>query len=233
MRSIQLIPSLALGLVFALTTAVGCDSKTDEKKAADGKDAKKDGKDAKKPDAKTGDAKAADAKAADAKVADAKAADTKAADTKAADAKAGEPAPADAGAPKTIVETAVAAGNFTTLATALEKADLIKTLSGEGPFTVFAPTDEAFAKVPKAALDALLAKPEELKAVLLLHVVAGKVMAADAAKLKEAETVGGTKLPIDATDGVKFGGAKVVTADIAASNGVIHVIDTVILPAAK
>jgi uncharacterized surface protein with fasciclin (FAS1) repeats len=231
MRSIQLIPSLALGLALGLTSVVGCDSKTDDKKAADAKDskdAKKDGK-----DAKASDAKAADAKAADAKAADAKAADAKAADAKAADAKAAEPAPADAGAPKNIVETAVAAGNFKTLATALEKADLIKTLSGEGPFTVFAPTDEAFAKVPKEALDALLAKPEDLKAVLLLHVVSGKVMAADAAKLKEAETVGGTKLPIDATDGVKFGGSKVVTADIAASNGVIHVIDTVILPAKK
>jgi uncharacterized surface protein with fasciclin (FAS1) repeats len=228
MRSIQLIPSLALGLVLGLTSAVGCDSKTDDKKGADakkdGKDAK-DAKDAKKPDAKGPEAKAADAKAPDTKVADA-------GDAKAADAKAGEPAPADAGAPKNIVETAVAAGNFKTLATALEKADLIKTLSGEGPFTVFAPTDEAFAKVPKEALDALLAKPEDLKAVLLMHVVAGKVMAADAAKLKEAETVGGTKQPIDATDGVKFGGAKVVTADIAASNGVIHVIDTVIRPAA-
>ena len=233
MRSIQLIPSLALGLVLGLTSAVGCDSKTDDKKAADAKDAKKDGKDAKKDgkDAKVADAKAGDAKAADAKAADAKVAD--AGDAKAADAKAGEPAAADAGAPKNIVETAVAAGTFKTLATALEKADLIKTLSGEGPFTVFAPTDEAFAKVPKEALDALLAKPEDLKAVLLMHVVAGKVMAADAAKLKEAETVGGTKQPIDATDGVKFGGAKVVTADIAASNGVIHVIDTVILPAKK
>ena len=225
MPSIKLIPTLAIGLVLGLTTGLGCDSKPDDKKAADAKDAKKDAKDAK--DAKN--AKKPDAKGPEAKVA--AAADTKAADTKAADTKAAEPTPADAGAPKNIVETAVAAGTFKTLAIALEKADLIKTLSGEGPFTVFAPTDEAFAKVPKEALDALLAKPEDLKKVLLLHVVAGKVMAADAAKLKEAETVGGTKLPIDATDGVKFGGSKVVTADIAASNGVIHVIDTVILPA--
>ena len=222
MRSIQTNSlsklALGLGLVLGLASAAGCDSKTDDKKGAD---AKKDGKDSKKPDAKGPEAKAGDTKAGDTK------ADTKLAD--AGDAKAADPAAA--GAPKNIVETAVAAGTFKTLAVALEKADLVKTLSGEGPFTVFAPTDEAFAKVPKEALDALLAKPEDLKKVLLLHVVAGKVMAADAAKLKEAETVGGTKLPIDATDGVKFGGAKVVTADIAASNGVIHVIDTVILPA--
>jgi len=227
MRSIQTNSlsklALGLGLVLGLASAAGCDSKTDDKKGAD---AKKDGKDSKKPDAKGPEAKAGDTKAGDTKAGDTKA-DTKLAD--AGDAKAADPAAA--GAPKNIVETAVAAGTFKTLAVALEKADLVKTLSGEGPFTVFAPTDEAFAKVPKEALDALLAKPEDLKKVLLLHVVAGKVMAADAAKLKEAETVGGTKLPIDATDGVKFGGAKVVTADIAASNGVIHVIDTVILPA--
>lgn len=227
MTSIKLIPTLAIGLVLGLTTGLGCDSKPDDKKAADAKDAKKDGKDAK--DAKKPDAKAPEAKVAAA--ADTKAADMKPADMKAADTKAAVPMPADAGAPKNIVETAVAAGTFKTLAIALEKAGLLETLSGAGPFTVFAPTDEAFAKVPKEALDALLAKPEDLKKVLLLHVVAGKVMAADAAKLKEAETVGGTKLPIDATDGVKFGGSKVVTADIAASNGVIHVIDTVILPA--
>ncbi len=204
MPSIKLTSILALSLAFA----GACDDKKagDDKKTAD---AKKDGKDAK----------------------DGKAADAKAADAKAADAKADAP-PADAAAPKNIVETAVAAGNFTTLATALDKADLIATLSGEGPFTVFAPTDEAFAKIPKEALDALLAKPEDLKKVLLGHVVAGKVMAADAAKLTEAETVAGTKVTIDATDGVKVGGAKVTTPDIAASNGVIHVIDTVILPAA-
>ncbi|MEM6289734.1 MAG: fasciclin domain-containing protein [Myxococcota bacterium] len=130
-----------------------------------------------------------------------------------------------------MVAVATAAGNFKTLATALEKAGLLETLKGDGPFTVFAPTDEAFAKVDKAALDALLAKPEELKKVLLMHVVKGKVMAADASKLTEAEMMSGDKLKVDASDGVKLGDAKVTKADLAASNGVIHVIDTVILPA--
>ncbi|MEX1364980.1 MAG: fasciclin domain-containing protein [Nannocystaceae bacterium] len=129
-----------------------------------------------------------------------------------------------------MVDTAVEAGTFTTLATALEKAGLVETLKGDGPFTVFAPTDDAFAKVPKEALDGLLANPEELKKVLLLHVVSGKVMAADAAKLTEAEMMSGTKLPIDASAGVKIGAATVTKADIVTSNGVIHVIDTVLLP---
>jgi len=206
-------------LSFALALGA-CDSKTDAKKDEKKADAKKDEK---KADEKKADVKAeakADAKAEPA--ADAKAAEP------AADAKAVDPAAA--GAPKNIVETAKAAGTFTTLITAVEKAGLVETLSGTDEYTVFAPSDEAFAKVDKAALDALIADPEKLKGVLLAHVVKGKVMAADASKLKEAETVGGTKLPIDATDGVKIGDAKVVTPDIAASNGVIHVIDTVILP---
>ncbi len=139
-------------------------------------------------------------------------------------------APADADAPGTIVDVAVAAGQFTTLAKALEVAGLVETLQGAGPFTVFAPTDEAFAKLPAGALDGLLANPEQLKAVLLLHVVSGKVMAADVGGMSEATAVSGGKLAIDTTSGVKVGGATVTATDIEASNGVIHVIDTVILP---
>lgn len=141
--------------------------------------------------------------------------------------------PADEAAPaatKNIVEVAVEAGSFTTLATALEAAGLVETLQGPGPFTVFAPTDEAFAALPEGALDSLLADPEALKAVLLLHVVDGKVMAADVAGLSEATAMSGGVLPIDTSDGVKVGAATVVTADVEASNGVIHVIDTVLLP---
>jgi uncharacterized surface protein with fasciclin (FAS1) repeats len=131
---------------------------------------------------------------------------------------------------KDIVDTAVAAGNFKTLASALQTAGLVDTLKGKGPFTVFAPTDEAFAKIPKADLDALLKDKAKLAAVLTYHVVPGKVMAADVVKLKEAKTVQGGSVTIDATKGVKVDGANVVKADIAASNGVIHVIDSVILP---
>ncbi len=137
---------------------------------------------------------------------------------------------------KDIVETAVAAGSFKTLATALTAAGLIETLKGPGPFTVFAPTDEAFAKVPKAQLDALLADKEALKAVLLYHVVPGKVMAADAIKLdgKSAKMVSGAEAKITVMGGtVMINQAHVTGADIAASNGVIHVIDAVILPPAK
>ena len=133
-------------------------------------------------------------------------------------------------ATKNIVEVAVEAGQFSTLATALEAAGLVETLQGPGPFTVFAPTDEAFAKLPEGALDGLLADTEKLKGVLLLHVVEGKVMAADVAGLKQATAVSGGTLPIDTSDGVKVGAATVVTTDIEASNGVIHVIDTVLLP---
>lgn len=134
---------------------------------------------------------------------------------------------------KDIVDTAVAAGSFNTLVTAVQAAGLVETLKGEGPFTVFAPTDEAFGKLPAGTVDDLL-KPEnraQLQRILLHHVVPGKVMSADiAGKQLEAETAGGTKLAIDATDGVKAGGATVVQADVEASNGVIHVVDSVILP---
>ena len=132
---------------------------------------------------------------------------------------------------KDIVETAVAAGSFKTLATALQAAGLIETLKGKGPFTVFAPTDEAFAKIPKADLDALLKDKKALAAVLTYHVVAGKVMAADVVKLKEAKTVNGASAKIMVMGGkVMVDNANVVKTDIAASNGVIHVIDTVVLP---
>ncbi len=129
-----------------------------------------------------------------------------------------------------IVDTAVAAGNFNTLVTAVQAADLVDTLKGDGPFTVFAPTDEAFAKIPKADLDALLADKEKLTEVLTYHVVAGKVMAADVAGMSSAETVQGSSLNISTADGVMVGDAKVTTTDIKASNGVIHVIDTVLMP---
>jgi uncharacterized surface protein with fasciclin (FAS1) repeats len=132
---------------------------------------------------------------------------------------------------KDIVDTAVAAGSFKTLATALKAAGLIETLKGAGPFTVFAPTDEAFAKIPKADLDALLKDKAKLTAVLTYHVVAGKVLAADVVKLTSAKTVQGSSVKIDASNGVKVDNAKVIKADVMASNGVIHVIDTVIFPA--
>jgi len=144
--------------------------------------------------------------------------------TSAAGLRANEPQPRD------IVDTAVAAGNFKTLAKALEAAGLIETLKGAGPFTVFAPTDEAFAKLPAGTLDALLKDKAKLTAILTYHVVAGKVMAADVVKLKEAKTVQGQSIKIDTTSGVKVDGANVVKTDIACSNGVIHVIDSVILP---
>jgi len=134
------------------------------------------------------------------------------------------------GAPADIVDTAVAAGSFETLAAALQAADLVETLKGEGPFTVFAPTDDAFAKIPQEQLEALLADKEKLTAVLTYHVVPGKVMAADVAGLDSAVTVQGGTLTIDTTDGVKVNGANVVKTDIEASNGVIHVIDAVLLP---
>jgi uncharacterized surface protein with fasciclin (FAS1) repeats len=135
-----------------------------------------------------------------------------------------------AAAEKDIVETAVSAGNFKTLAKALTAAGLVDTLKGDGPFTVFAPTDDAFAKLPEGTLDALLKDKEKLTKVLTYHVVPGKVMAADVVKIKEAKTVEGQKISIDTSDGVKVDDAKVVKTDIVASNGVIHVIDSVILP---
>jgi len=130
---------------------------------------------------------------------------------------------------KDIVETAVGAGNFKTLATALTAAGLIDTLKGNGPFTVFAPTDAAFAKIPKADLDALLKDKAKLTAVLTYHVVAGKVMAADV-KAGKVKTVQGSEITVVTTGGVTVDGAKVSATDIVASNGGIHVIDSVILP---
>ena len=130
---------------------------------------------------------------------------------------------------KDIVDTAVAAGSFKTLATALQAAGLVDTLKGKGPFTVFAPTDEAFAKIPKDQLDALLKDKAKLTAVLTYHVVPGKVMAADV-KAGEVKTVQGTTVTVTTQGGVKVDNAKVTKTDIVADNGVIHVIDTVILP---
>jgi uncharacterized surface protein with fasciclin (FAS1) repeats len=135
-------------------------------------------------------------------------------------------------ATKDIVDTAVGAGSFNTLATALQAAGLVDTLKGAGPFTVFAPTDAAFAKIPKADLDALLADKDALTQVLTYHVVPGKVMASDVVKLKQAKTVQGSSVKINVANGkVKIDEANVAATDIAASNGVIHVIDTVIMPA--
>ena len=137
---------------------------------------------------------------------------------------------------KDIVDTAVAAGSFTTLAKALQAAELVQTLKGNGPFTVFAPTDEAFAKLPAGTLADLL-KPEnksKLTAILTYHVVPGKVMASQVTGLTSAKTVNGQSLKIAVKDGaVMIDTARVVKTDIAATNGVIHVIDTVLLPAAK
>lgn len=137
-------------------------------------------------------------------------------------------APAQAATPA-IFPLAEAAG-FKTLTAAVKAAGLQATLTNEGPFTVFAPTDEAFAKLPAGTLDKLLANPEMLKKVLLNHVVAGDVRAADVVKLKSAMTLNGTALTIDTTKGVKVGDAMVTKTDIAAKNGVIHVIDTVLVP---
>ena len=130
---------------------------------------------------------------------------------------------------KDIVDTAVAAGSFKTLATALQAAGLVDTLKGKGPFTVFAPTDEAFAKVPKADLDALLKDKAKLTAVLTYHVVPGKVMAADV-KAGKVKTVQGSEITVSTMGGVKVDAANVVKTDIAADHGVIHVIDSVIMP---
>jgi uncharacterized surface protein with fasciclin (FAS1) repeats len=132
-----------------------------------------------------------------------------------------------------IVDTAVAAGSFNTLVAAVQAADLVDTLKGDGPFTVFAPTDDAFAALPAGTLETLL-KPEnkeQLQGILTYHVLAGKVMSGDiAGQTLNPETVNGQTLAVDATDGVKINESNVVTADIEASNGVIHVIDAVLLP---
>lgn len=132
-----------------------------------------------------------------------------------------------------IVDTAVAAGSFKTLAAALEAADLVDVLKGEGPYTVFAPTDDAFKKLPAGTLEALLKDKAKLKAVLTYHVVKGEVKAADVAKVKSAKTVQGQSVKVDTTNGVKINDAKVTKADIECSNGVIHVIDAVLVPAEK
>lgn len=130
-----------------------------------------------------------------------------------------------------IVDTAVSAGNFTTLVAAVKAAGLVDTLKSAGPFTVFAPTDEAFAKLPAGTVDALLKDPEKLKKILTYHVVAGKVMAADVVKLKNAKTVEGASVKVSVKGGtVMIDGAKVVKTDIVCDNGVIHVIDSVIMP---
>lgn len=142
-------------------------------------------------------------------------------------------APAKAASDKDIVDTAVGAGQFNTLVTAVKQAGLVETLKGKGPFTVFAPTDAAFAKLPAGTVEGLL-KPEnkdKLTQILTYHVVPGKVMAADVkGKTTEAETVEGSTVSVDGTDGVTVNGAKVVKADVTASNGVIHAIDTVLMP---
>lgn len=131
---------------------------------------------------------------------------------------------------KTIVETAIENGNFKTLVTAVQEAGLVDTLSGNGPFTVFAPTDEAFAKVPKETLNALLANKEELAKVLTYHVLPGKVPSSAVSNKKHVKTVEGSDVCFYTKEGVKVDDANVLMADIHCSNGVIHVIDQVILP---
>jgi uncharacterized surface protein with fasciclin (FAS1) repeats len=129
-----------------------------------------------------------------------------------------------------IVDTAVAAGTFTTLVAAVQAAGLVETLKGEGPFTVFAPTDEAFAALPAGTVEGLLADPAALAAILTYHVVAGKVMSTDLTEGMTAATVNGANITITLEGGAKVNGANIVAADVAATNGVIHVIDAVILP---
>lgn len=131
---------------------------------------------------------------------------------------------------KNIVETAIEAGSFKTLVAAVEAAGLVETLSSEGPFTVLAPTDEAFAKLPEGTVEALLKDKEKLTSILTYHVLSGKFMASNVVILSEATTVQGSKIKIDASNGVKINNANVTATDIIASNGVIHVIDTVLLP---
>lgn len=142
-----------------------------------------------------------------------------------------EATPTPTPAPKTIIETAQDAGSFTTLLAAVEAAGLTGTLSGEGPFTVFAPTDDAVAKLPEGTVAILLEDPQgDLKDILLYHVVSGELMAEDVASQPDAMTLLGKRLRFDTTDGVMVDGAEVVTADIVCSNGVIHVIDAMMLP---
>lgn len=129
-----------------------------------------------------------------------------------------------------IVETAVSAGAFKTLVQAVQAAGLVETLSGQGPFTVFAPNDDAFAKLPSGAVEGLLKDIPKLKDILTYHVITGKVMAADVAGITSAKTVQGKELRIDTKDGVKVNEAKVIKADIDTDNGVIHVVDSVLIP---
>jgi transforming growth factor-beta-induced protein len=144
-------------------------------------------------------------------------------------------APTEAAMTKDIVETATEAGSFTTLLTAATAAGLVETLQGPGPFTVFAPTDEAFAALPEGTLEGLLADPEALKKILLYHVVSGEVTADQVVGLTSADSVEGSAIAIAVKDGTVYlnDSAKVVTTDVMASNGVIHVIDAVILPPAS
>ena len=130
-----------------------------------------------------------------------------------------------------IVATASSAGSFNTLVAAVQAAGLVETLQSDGPFTVFAPTDEAFAKLPEGTVEALIANPDQLRAILLYHVVPGKVMAADVVSLNSATTAQGSDVEIMLADGgVMINDANVTATDIETSNGVIHVIDTVIIP---
>jgi uncharacterized surface protein with fasciclin (FAS1) repeats len=130
----------------------------------------------------------------------------------------------------TIVDIAVQAGSFNTLVQAVQAAGLVETLSGEGPFTVFAPTDEAFAQIPQDTLQAVLADKEKLTAILTYHVVPGKLMAADVVRSTQLQTVQGQSITVSTEGGVRVDDANVVQTDIEADNGVIHVIDQVIMP---
>ena len=129
-----------------------------------------------------------------------------------------------------LMETAIKAGNFNTLVTAVKAANLLETLSGAGPFTIFAPTDDAFAKLPSGTLEELLKDIPKLTSILTYHIVQGKVTSKDVIKLTSAKTLQGEVITIDTQNGVKINNASVIIKDIEASNGVIHVIDTVILP---
>lgn len=131
---------------------------------------------------------------------------------------------------KDIVDTAIGAKNFSTLLAAVKQAGLVDALKGEGPFTLFAPTDEAFAKIPKSKLQALLGNKEALTSVLTYHVIPANVSSAQVVNLTSAKTLQGQSVSIDTTNGVKVDNANVIMADIVASNGVIHVIDEVIMP---
>ena len=141
----------------------------------------------------------------------------------------GDTSPA-AQATANIVDTAINAGSFNTLVDALNAAGLVETLQGSGPFTVFAPSDDAFARIPENIRSAIIADKDALTELLTYHVIAGEVSAADVARLNSAETIQGSAITIDTSNGVKVDGANVTTADIRATNGIIHVIDTVMIP---